>query len=157
MSAVLLAVFNEYPTAERVRTALVKDGFPTDRVELSALSDPGRAAEQPAASRRAKLEQYFRTLLSDRQERSFVDALLERLNQGAAAVTVQPRGEVETVRAVEILEGAGAAEVIGHDLADQSFEQAASRDDRPWVRYFTREADSLVLPSKRTDADDEEE
>jgi len=151
MSAVLLAVFNEYPAAEQVRTQLVKDGFPTDRVELTAVSDPGRAAEQPAASRRAKLEQYFRTLLNDRQEKSFVDALLERLNQGAAAVTVQPRGEIETVRAVQILEGAGAAEVVGHDLEDQSFEQAASRDDRPWVRYFTRDADSLVLPSKRTD------
>ena len=151
MSAVLLAVFNEYPTAEQVHTQLVKDGFPTDRVALTAFSNPGRAAEQPAASRRAKFEQYFRTLLKDRQEGSFVDALLERLNDGAAAVTVQPRGEIETVRAVEILEDAGAAEVVGHDLEEQSFEQAASRDDRPWVRYFTRDADSLVLPSKRAD------
>lgn len=151
MSAVLLAVFNEYPTAEEVHTQLVKDGFPTDRVALTAFSNPGRAAEQPAASRRAKFEQYFRTLLQDQQEGSFVDALLERLNDGAAAVTVQPRGEIETVRAVEILEDAGAAEVVGHDLEDQSFEQAASREDRPWVRYFTRDADSLVLPSKRAD------
>ena len=36
MSAVILAVFNDYETAERVRVMLVRDGFPTDRVELTA-------------------------------------------------------------------------------------------------------------------------
>src|SRR5437016_5537340 len=44
MSAVLLAVFNDYETAERVRVILVRDGFPTDRVELTASCDLGRAA-----------------------------------------------------------------------------------------------------------------
>jgi hypothetical protein len=42
MSAVLLAVFNEYGVADRVRTKLVGDGFPTDRVELTASCEPGR-------------------------------------------------------------------------------------------------------------------
>jgi len=36
MSAVLLAVFNDYETADRMRVTLVKDGFPTDRVHLTA-------------------------------------------------------------------------------------------------------------------------
>ncbi len=40
MSAVLLAVFNEYGVADRVRTRLVGDGFPTDRVELTASCEP---------------------------------------------------------------------------------------------------------------------
>jgi hypothetical protein len=50
MSAVLLAVFSDYETAERVRTTLVRDGFPTDRVELTAHGDLGRAALEPATS-----------------------------------------------------------------------------------------------------------
>ena len=49
MSAVILAVFSEYGAADRVRTRLVSDGFPTDRVELTASSEPGRAGLHPAA------------------------------------------------------------------------------------------------------------
>jgi hypothetical protein len=48
MSAVLLAIFNEYNVAERVRVDLVRDGFPTDRVELTAACEPGRAGLGPA-------------------------------------------------------------------------------------------------------------
>jgi hypothetical protein len=44
MSAVLLAVFDNHEAAEGVRTDLVRDGFPTDRVELTAGCEPGRAA-----------------------------------------------------------------------------------------------------------------
>jgi hypothetical protein len=42
MSAVLLAVFNDYEAAERVRIDLVRDGFPTDRVA----DHPRREGEQ---------------------------------------------------------------------------------------------------------------
>jgi hypothetical protein len=50
MSAVLLAVFNDYEAAERVRIELVRDGFPTDRVELTACCEPGRAGLLPGDS-----------------------------------------------------------------------------------------------------------
>ena len=60
----------------------------------------------------------------------------QRVASGAATVTVHPRGNIETERAAEILEGEGAVEVIGHDLANQSFEHAASRTDGYWVRHF---------------------
>ena len=50
MSAVLLAVFNRFEDAERVRTRLVQDGFPTDRVELTATTEKGRAGLQPAST-----------------------------------------------------------------------------------------------------------
>jgi hypothetical protein len=40
MSAVLLAMFNQYKIAERMRVELVRDGFPTDRVELTASCEP---------------------------------------------------------------------------------------------------------------------
>src|SRR5262250_1095470 len=98
MSAVILAVFNEYAAADRVRTRLVSDGFPTDRVELTATSEPGRAGLQPARSAHEKFVQYFSTLLSKEDERPFVEGLAKRIEGGAATVTVHPRGTIETQR-----------------------------------------------------------
>jgi len=66
MSAVILAVFNDYEAAERVRVMLVRDGFPTDRVELTASCELGRAGCEPADSLHACV-QYFRTLLKARR------------------------------------------------------------------------------------------
>ncbi|HWZ64604.1 MAG TPA: hypothetical protein VNX02_16415 [Steroidobacteraceae bacterium] len=138
MSAVILAIFKQYSAADRVRTRLVSDGFPTDRVELTASEEPGRAGLQPAASVHDRFAGYFRTLLDKEEERSFVEALVERIESGAAAaITVHPRGAIETERAAEILEAEGATEVVGHDLENQSFEHAASRNDAGyWVRHF---------------------
>jgi hypothetical protein len=137
MSAVLLAVFGEYGDAERVRTKLVSDGFPTDRVELTSSAEPGRAGLHPAGSKRAKFMQYFRTLLTEEDERAFAEALAERVEGGGAAtVAVHPRGAIETARAAEILQDAGAVEVVGHDLENQTFEYAASRGEGYWVRHF---------------------
>jgi hypothetical protein len=136
MSAVMLAVFNDHSAAERVRTRLVTDGFPTDRVELTASQEPGRAGLEPADSSHGQFLQYFRTLLNRDDERLFVEALAERVRGGAATVTVHPRGAIETGRAAEILEGEGAVEVVGHDLENQGFEHAAARGEGYWVRHF---------------------
>jgi hypothetical protein len=136
MSAVLLAVFNEYDVADRVRTRLVGDGFPTDRVELTACCEPGRAGLHPASSVRGRFVQYFGTLLSEEDEQAFVEALAERIEAGATAIAVHPRGAIETARAAEILETEGAVEVIGHDLENQTFERAAASVDGYWVRHF---------------------
>jgi hypothetical protein len=136
MSAVLLAVFDDYGIADRVRTKLVSDGFPTDRVELTASVDPGRAGCEPAGSVHERFVLYFRTLLKEEAERPFVEALANRVVDGAATVTVLPRGAIETARAAEILGDEGAVEVVGHDLQHQSFEYAASRRDGYWVRHF---------------------
>jgi len=137
MSAVLLAVFGQYGDAERVRTRLVSDGFPTDRVELTSSAEPGRAGLHPAGSKRAKFMQYFRTLLTEEDERAFAEALAERVEGGGAStVAVHPRGAIETARAAEILENEGAVEVVGHDLENQTFEHAASRGEGYWVRHF---------------------
>jgi hypothetical protein len=137
MSAVLLAVFKEYRRAEAVRTQLVREGFPTDRVELTASVEPGRAGLGPADTARTKFLHYFRTLLSQADEQPFVELLAQRVQDGAATtVVVHPRGRIETTRATEILENEGALEVVGHDLDKQSFEHAAARSDGYWVRHF---------------------
>ncbi|HEX4388046.1 MAG TPA: hypothetical protein VH109_05415 [Steroidobacteraceae bacterium] len=136
MSAVLLAVFSDLRDADRVRTRLVSDGFPTDRVELTAQGERGRAGVQPGSPHQ-QFRQYFRTLLSQESERVFAELLAQRVEEGAAvAVAVHPRGQIETRRAAQILESEGAQEVVGHDLENQSFEHAASSSDGYWVRHF---------------------
>jgi len=136
MSAVLLAIFDDYSTAERVRTELFQDGFPTDRYELTACCEPGRAATQPGATEHDRFVTYFRTCLPAPDEQHFAQEFAERLDHGAACVTVHPRGPVETLRAQEILSHAGATAIAQHDLSSQPFEHAAARSARPWISHF---------------------
>ena len=136
MSAVILAVFNDYDTAERVRVSLIRDGFPTDRVELTGPGELGRAACQPASSPHEKCVQYFRTLLRDKGEEHYAEMLAQRIDNGGATVTVQPRGAIETTRATEILHEAHPLDVVAHDLANQGWEHAAAKHGgKYWVQH----------------------
>jgi hypothetical protein len=137
MSAVLLAVFNDYESAERVRIDLFRDGFPTDRVELTAYCEPGRAALQPGPSSHDRFVQYFRTLFNREDERVCAELLAERVNQGVATVTVHPRGAVETSRATELFEKSVPQEILRHDVGNQIWEHAAaSHEGPPWILNF---------------------
>lgn len=136
MSAVLLAVFNDVETAERARLELFRDGFPTDRVELTAQHEPGRAvaASEPGRSLHDRLTQYFRTLFTHPDGAQQAHRLAERIEHGAAAITVLPRGDIEVKRAAELLGHSSPDEVLDRDLEDQSWEFAAAPRDTPWVR-----------------------
>ena len=136
MSAVLLAIFDDYSTAERVRTELFHDGFPTDRYELTACREPGRAALHPGQTAHDKFITYFRSVLPLEEERHFADEFADRLDNGAACITVHPRGPVEIVRAKEILEHAHPMAIAQHDISNQAFEHAAARGARPWISHF---------------------
>src|SRR5688572_4121879 len=109
MSTVLLAVFGDYELAERVRAVLVGDGFPTDRVDLTASRELGRAGLQPADSPHEKCVQYFRALFGREEDRDYPELLAQQIDTGAATVTVLPRGAIETERATLILEHARPA------------------------------------------------
>ena|SRR5579864_974901 len=147
MSAILLAVFDDHPVAERVRVSLVRDGFPTDRVELTASCEPGRAGLGPADSPHDKFVQYFGVLFTREGQRRYAEQLAERVEKGVATITVHPRGAIETARALVILEEAGALQIFSHDLTKQILEHAAARYERPWVSNFwieiTSEADCI--------------
>jgi hypothetical protein len=144
MSAVLLALFDDYAKADRARTELVVDGFPTDRVELTASCEPGRAVLEPATTLHDKFTQYFAALLGSDRDRELANSLADRIDGGAAAVAVHPRGAVETARANQVLEALGAAEIAREDLDSQSLEFAAARSGRAWLSYFwsSRSVDS---------------
>ena len=133
MSAVLVAIFNEYKVAERVRVKLVRDGFPTDRVELTAGCEPGRAGLGPADSPHGRFVQYFRVLFTFEDERHYAEQLAKCVDSGDATITVHPRGSMETARATQILGNAGAALLLSHDLAKQPLRPLAANRPRPWI------------------------
>src|SRR5262249_28755465 len=125
MSAVLLGVFKDYESANQARVILVRDGFPTDRVELTALADPGRAGLEPGETLHARFAKYFATLCSGDPQ------CAERL-----ANALDNPGAIEIERALSILGHADTTELIRRGLENQSFEHAAARHERPWVRHF---------------------
>ena len=92
MNGVLVAVYNDHEAARRVRVVLIRDGFPTDRVDLTASDDLGRAGLGPAHSSYDKCVQYFRMLLRRPDERHYPEILARRLEDGAATITVSPTG-----------------------------------------------------------------
>ena len=141
MSTVLLAVFNDYETAERVRLSLIHDGFPTDRVDLTAACELGRASVEPAASAHGKCVQYFGTLLKRTDERHYPEILAQRVDNGAATVTVLPRGAIETARATELIKEAHPADMLGHDLTKHGWEHAAAKHGGPyWIQHVWLES-----------------
>lgn len=128
MSAVVAALFETHARAEQVRTALVSDGFPTDRVQLTSPREPGQAALSPRGGKLDQLQDYFAQLFPEEDERSDVLALAEGVRQGHAALVVHPRGDIEVERALGILSSASPLEIREHDLENQTMEQAASPD-----------------------------
>jgi hypothetical protein len=133
MSALLLAIFDEYKVAERVRIELVRDGFPTDRVELTAGCEPGRAGLVPADSPHRRFVQYFRVLFTFENERHYPEQLAKCVDDGDAIITVHPRGSMEAARATQILGNAGAVLLIPHDLENGPPLRLAAKRARPWI------------------------
>jgi hypothetical protein len=134
MSAVLVAVFADHATAEGVRTRLVNDGFPTDRVELTAIQELGQAQLVPRDTFGEKLAEYFRKLFQTgnvRTNEQSVQLFQRAVLDGKAALAVQPRGDIETQRALRLLNEGGPVELRGADLQNQAFEHAATESETP--------------------------
>jgi hypothetical protein len=146
MSAVLAAVFDSYATGQEVRTRLVKDGFPTDRVELTSLAELGQAKLVPREDTGQKVIEYFRKLF---QSGSYANAerwaaLFQRaVLDGKAAVAVHPRGDTEIKRALELLNRGNPVELRAVDLENQTLEHAAAEGETP---IFTWMGKVLAAP-----------
>ncbi len=145
MSALVVALYDNHAAAERVRTQLVREGFPTDRVQLTSSTEPGQAAVVgPADALEQQLEEYFAHLFDRADELPNVHVFVDGVQQGHAALTVHPRGTVETNRALQIMEQAQPLEICDHDLQYQAMERAASgRDTDPFIKQLldaTRDA-----------------
>lgn len=150
MTAVVAALFSDHGAAERVRTRLVQDGFPTDRVELTSCQELGQAGVTPKEPVPEKLAEYFRQLFPDEQHRRSAQLLARGVLEGHAAIAVQPRGEIETKRALELLEQAGPIELRERDLEDHSLEHAASASEQPVVPLIVKILRSPEVGDDRT-------
>ena len=105
MTPVIVALFDDYGIADRVRTELVADGFPTDRVELTSLLETGQADAEPGDAFVARVSNYFHTLLDQGAQRNGeADALAERVRGGNSAIAVHPRTDYEIDSARRILQ-----------------------------------------------------
>ena len=131
MATVLVAIYQDFSTAERVRTELVGDGFPTDRVELTSKQEPGQAGNMPGDSPIDRFRKYFDTLFDQDGEGvvSFGDSFARHIADGATAITVHPRGEVEIDRATHILERHRPMELERQGLDETTYERAATEKE----------------------------
>jgi len=135
MSALIVALFADHATADRVRVRLStgEAAFPTDRVHLTSGTEPGHAGLVPAESFALKLQAYFHTLFERQDEADRVRTLTSGVQEGHAAITVFPRGDVEIKRAREVVQQAKPLELFEHDMDKQTLEHAASKSDAPVV------------------------
>lgn len=127
MSAVVIAIFSSFSDAESVLTELIREGFPTGRVKLTAEREKGRVGPQAAESSYDQYEQYFETFFAQSGERAFVGELAKRVASGCiATVAVYPHSEIETSRATEILENQGALQVVPRELESAALPETIS-------------------------------
>lgn len=128
MSAVLVAVYTDHSTAEKVRSRIVSDGFATDRVDLTSRTDLGQAKLVPRDTVADQLTEYFRKIFQvDSTDESHSVRVVQRaVLEGKAVLIVQPRGEVETERALNLLREGEPLDMKGTDLDDTTLEQAAT-------------------------------
>ncbi len=104
MTPVIVALFDDYGVADRVRTELVAGGFPTDRVELTSLLETGQADAEPGDAFMARVSNYFRALLDQDGPRKIdANTLAARVREGHSALAVHPRTDYEIESAREIL------------------------------------------------------
>ena len=105
MTPVIVALFDDYGIADQVRTQLVADGFPTDRVELTSLLEAGQADAEPGDAFVARVSNYFHTLLDQGgQQDGHADELARRVRGGHSAIAVHPRTDYEIKSARQILQ-----------------------------------------------------
>jgi hypothetical protein len=138
MTAVLVAIFSRFGDAESVLTELIRDGFPTDRVRLTAKLEKSYEGPQSAETSCGQYERYFETFFDQTGERAFVEELAKRVASGCVTtVAVHPHGEVETSRATEILENQGALQVVPNEL--ESFTGATFPWTNSWLEHLIPE------------------
>jgi hypothetical protein len=104
MTPVIVALFDDYGIADRVRTQLVADGFATDRVEVTSRLETGQADAEPGSGFAERVSNYFHTIFDQNEEQQQAEDFTARVVKGDSAVTVHPRADYEISSARRILE-----------------------------------------------------
>src|SRR6185312_14632482 len=103
MTPVIVALYDDYGIADRVRTQLVADGFPTDRVEVTTLEETGQADAEPGRKFSERVANYFHTIFDQSDAQAQAEEFAARVVKGDSAVTVHPRADYEISSARRIL------------------------------------------------------
>ena len=100
MTPVIVALYEDFAVAQHVRTELVKDGFPTDRVELTSREESGQADAEPGESYWHKVSNYFHAIFDQTGDSASAQQFADRVRHGSSAITVHPRSddEIESAR-----------------------------------------------------------
>lgn len=104
MTPVIVALYDDFDVTQRVRTELVKDGFPTDRVELTSRAESGQADAEPGESYWRKVSNYFHAIFDQTGDDASADQFADRVRNGSSAITVHPRTDYEMDSARTILQ-----------------------------------------------------
>ena len=132
MQDIIVALYDAHGSADAARTELVKDGFATDRIEVTSPQEHRQAAKGPATDFRTNVTDYFRTLSADETAASRLGRIAEAVIGGASSLTLHPRGEEEIRRAEQILGRHGPREVYRYlpqdtaHVVDRKIERAAT-------------------------------
>jgi hypothetical protein len=103
MTPVIVALYDDYGVADRVRTQLVADGFPTDRVEVTSRLEAGQADTEPGERFAARVANYFHTIFDQNDQHAQAEDFTDHVVHGDTAVTVHPRADYEISSARRIL------------------------------------------------------
>jgi hypothetical protein len=118
MTPVIVALFDEFSVAERVRTELVAGGFPTDRVELTSRAETGQADAEPGDSYRERIANYFHAIFDQTGNNESADRFAEHVRNGSSVITVHPRTDYEIDNARTILRNSHPVDVREHMSAN---------------------------------------
>ena len=114
MTPVMVALYDDFGVADRVRTQLVANGFPTDRVELTSRIETGQADAEPGDSYGQKVSNYFHAIFDQTGNYASADQFANRVRNGGSVVTVHPRSDDEVDNARTILKGHHPADFREH-------------------------------------------
>jgi hypothetical protein len=103
MTPVIVALYDDFGVAKRVRTELVADGFPTDRVELTSRSESGQVDAEPGETYWRKVSNYFHAIFDQTGDSVAADQFADKVRNGSSAITVHPRSDHELDSARTIL------------------------------------------------------
>jgi hypothetical protein len=117
MTPVIVALYDEFGVADRVRTQLVAQGFPTDRVELTSSVETGQADTEPGDSYWMKVSNYFHAIFDQTGNYASADQFAARVRNGGSVITVHPRTDDEMDSARAILRNSHPADFREHTKA----------------------------------------
>lgn len=104
MTPLIVALFDDFRSAERVRTELVTGGLPTDRVELTSPREAGQADSEPGEVFGTRVANYFHALLDQGGDAGGrAEEFAAQVLEGHATVAVHLRSEEEIATARDIL------------------------------------------------------